>query len=1073
MTVPNLIIGGDGGQSLPGTDGADVIYGFDPNGSAAQPSSIQAVRVAAGLTQPLFVTAAPEDPNRIFVLEKTGAIKIVDISAADSGVFQVKATPFLNIPVNSGGEGGLLGLAFDPNYAQNGLFYVNVINAAGDTEIRRYHVSAHPDIADAASGELVIRIDQPDGITNHKAGWLGFGPDGYLYAALGDGGGGGDPFHNGQNIDSLLGKMLRLDVHADGFPADPTRNYAIPADNPFVGQPGADEIWAYGLRNPWRDSFDRATGTLFIADVGQNKWEEIDIGQAGANYGWNLFEGPEAFTPGASSAGLIPPIFFYGRSVGQSITGGYVYRGQSEQLHGQYVYGDFGSGLVASLQLVNGQWISTTRTAQISTDAGHVDNPSSFGEDARGNLYIVDIADGEVFGLTPTGTSLDGADVIAAGAGDDLVFAGAGDDLVDGQAGNDNLNGMAGNDTLNGGDGNDHLDGGAGDDRLNGGPGSDILTGAAGDDIFVFAPGAGADIFTDFVADARTTDKIDVTAFPRIHTLLDVLARTMQVGANALINFGNGDTITLQNVNKANLSINDFVGPTNAATVSVAENTTAVITLAATDSGVSTTLTYSIAGGADAALFQINGTTGALSFIAAPDFEAPGDADHNNSYIVQVRASDGSLFDDQTIAVDVTNLNEAPVITSNSGGDSASVSVAENTAAVTTVAATDVDAGNTLTYSVSGGSDAAQFQVNAATGALSFITAPDFEAPGDADHNNSYIVQIRALDDSLFDDQTITVTVTNVNEDFNSDVNQDFNSAPSGDFDGNGRSDLLWRNDAGQIAVWQTNSAGVLTSAVALGSASADWHIDDTGDFNHDSHSDILFRNDDGTLAVWQTNGQQIQSINVLGSAPSVWQSSGVGDFNGDGSSDLLFRNDNGQIAQWLINNNQIQSIQVLGSTSSAFHVIGISDFNGDGKADLLFRDNAGVLATWILNGNQLQSAQVIGSTSIDWHLVGTGDFNGDGKTDLLWHNDNGQVAEWLMNDGAVQSIQTVGTAGPQYHVEGTGDFNGDGRSDILFRDTGGAVVEWLMNGAAIQTAQVLGSAPADYHISAHHFDLV
>src|SRR3954454_24573300 len=238
VTVPNPIIGADGGQSLVGTSGADLIYGFDPNGSAAQPSSIQAVRVAAGLTQPVFVTAAPDDPNRIFVLEKTGAIKIIDISAGDSGVFQVKPTPFLDIAVNSVGEGGLLGLAFDPGYAQNGLFYVNVINAAGDTEIRRYHVSANPDLADAASGELIIRIDQPDGITNHKAGWLGFGPDGYLYAALGDGGGGGDPSGNGQNIDTLLAKILRLDVHADASPADPTRNYAIPADNPFVGQPG-------------------------------------------------------------------------------------------------------------------------------------------------------------------------------------------------------------------------------------------------------------------------------------------------------------------------------------------------------------------------------------------------------------------------------------------------------------------------------------------------------------------------------------------------------------------------------------------------------------------------------------------------------------------------------------------------------------------------------------------------------------------------------------------------------------------------------------------------------------------
>jgi hypothetical protein len=301
----------------------------------------------------------------------------------------------------------------------------------------------------------------------------------------------------------------------------------------------------------------------------------------------------------------------------------------------------------------------------------------------------------------------------------------------------------------------------------------------------------------------------------------------------------------------------------------------------------------------------------------------------------------------------------------------------------------------------------------------------------------------------------------------------DVNAAPSGDLDGNGRSDLLWRNDNGQIAVWQTSNAGVLTSAVALGSASADWHIDGTGDFNHDGRGDVLFRNEDQRLAVWQTNGQQILSINVLGSASSAWRSAGIGDFNGDGTSDLLFRNDNGQIAEWLISNNHIQTIQVLGSTSSSFHIVGISDFNGDGKADLLFRNDAGVLATWILNGNQLQSAQVIGTSSTDWHLVGTGDFNGDHKTDLLWHNNNGQVAEWLMNGSTVQSIQTVGSAGLQYHLEGTGDFNGDGRSDILFRDDAGTVVDWLMNGAAIQSAQVLGSASGGFHLTAFHFDLI
>ena len=161
------------------------------------------------------------------------------------------------------------------------------------------------------------RSIRPDGLTNHKAGWIGFGPDGDLYIATGDGGGRGDPNGNGQNLNTLLGKMLRLDVHGDDFPADTARNYAIPADNPFVGVSGEDEIWAFGLRNPFRNSFDRALGTLFIADVGQNSWEEIDIGKSGANYGWNIFEGPARLSPGTTTRGTeTPPIFSYDHSVG-------------------------------------------------------------------------------------------------------------------------------------------------------------------------------------------------------------------------------------------------------------------------------------------------------------------------------------------------------------------------------------------------------------------------------------------------------------------------------------------------------------------------------------------------------------------------------------------------------------------------------------------------------------------------------------------------------------------------------------------------------------------------------------
>jgi glucose/arabinose dehydrogenase len=252
-----------------------------------QVTGIAATRIATGLTDPLFAGSPPGDTGRLFVVEQTGKIKIIDLASG-----QVSATPFLDVSaeISTAGEGGLLGLAFDPNYSQNGYIYVDLVDLNGNTEIRRYQVSAtNPNVIDPTSLTHIITITQPPA-TNHKAGWLDFGPDGYLYIATGDGGGGGDTYHNGQNMASLLGKMLRLDVHADAFPGDPTRHYAVPAGNPFVGVAGvAPEIWALGLRNPFRDSFDRLTGTFYIGDVGQATWEEIDLGAKGANYGWNAY----------------------------------------------------------------------------------------------------------------------------------------------------------------------------------------------------------------------------------------------------------------------------------------------------------------------------------------------------------------------------------------------------------------------------------------------------------------------------------------------------------------------------------------------------------------------------------------------------------------------------------------------------------------------------------------------------------------------------------------------------------------------------------------------------------------
>jgi glucose/arabinose dehydrogenase len=445
MPGKTLIVGNDGANTIAGGAGDDVIYGYNPNGPQGAVSAIAATRIAAGLSQPVFVTAAPGDYGRLFVVEKGGLIKILDLASG-----QILPTPFLNVAseISTASESGLLGLAFDPDFIHNGRVYVDLVNTSGDTEIRRYQVSAgNPNVADPSSATPIITIDQPSGLFNHKAGWLSFGPDGDLYAALGDGGGGGDPFGNGQNINTLLGKIVRLDVSGDGFPGDPSRNYIIPADNPFVGVAGADEIWALGLRNPWRNSFDRALGDFYIADVGQGTWEEIDLGVAGANYGWNVMEGPATYAGGTPTGGsAVAPIYAYDHSVGQAVIGGYVYRGSSEGLQGQYFFADEVAGKIFTMRFSGGQWVAQERTGQITPDLGTINSPSSFGEDAAGNLYVVDF-DGEIFRLTPTVVSADQGDILSAAGGNDVLYGGSGNDSFAGGSGDDVLNGGRGRDT--------------------------------------------------------------------------------------------------------------------------------------------------------------------------------------------------------------------------------------------------------------------------------------------------------------------------------------------------------------------------------------------------------------------------------------------------------------------------------------------------------------------------------------------------------------------------------------------------------------------------------------------------
>ena len=339
-------------------------------------------QVASGLSDPLYLTAPASDP-RLFIVEQAGRITIVQNG-------QVVPTAFLDIvsKVRSGGERGLLSVAFHPQYATNGFFYVNYTDLNGDTRIERYAVGAGPNVADPASAKLILAIPQP--FANHNGGHLLFGADGMLYIPTGDGGSGGDPLGNGQNRSTLLGKMLRIDV--DG--GDP---YAIPANNPFVGVSGArPEIWATGLRNPWRVAFDRPAGLLYVADVGQNLWEEVNVvpaGQGGLNYGWNVMEGAHCFSPSnCSSTGLVLPALEYGRSEGCSIIGGFVYRGsRAPSLRGHYFYSDYCSGFLRSFTYANGA-VAERRT----WDVGPLGNVLSFGEDSSGELYVLS-ANGTVY----------------------------------------------------------------------------------------------------------------------------------------------------------------------------------------------------------------------------------------------------------------------------------------------------------------------------------------------------------------------------------------------------------------------------------------------------------------------------------------------------------------------------------------------------------------------------------------------------------------------------------------------------------------------------------------------------
>ena len=345
--------------------------------------------VAQGLSNPLFVTHAGDGSGRLFIVEKTGTIRLVVQG-------RLLERPFLNISdriTSSGYEQGLLGLAFPPDYVTREFFFVNYTDRNGDSVIARFSVTGDPNLADPGSEFKILGLDQP--APNHNGGHLVFGPDGRLWIGTGDGGAANDRYGNGQNADTLLAKMLRLDVTNDL--AQP---YTVPADNPWVdadwaGRDVRDEVWALGLRNPWRYSFDRATGDLWIADVGQNQVEEINVARSasggGLNFGWPIMEGGACFQQaGCDRAGLELPVASYKHGAGDcSVTGGYVYRGaQYPALSGVYLYGDFCSGRIWGLDAAN------PGAPVLLLESGS--SLSSFGEDEAGEVYITDLGRGTV-----------------------------------------------------------------------------------------------------------------------------------------------------------------------------------------------------------------------------------------------------------------------------------------------------------------------------------------------------------------------------------------------------------------------------------------------------------------------------------------------------------------------------------------------------------------------------------------------------------------------------------------------------------------------------------------------------
>jgi VCBS repeat-containing protein len=544
-------------------------------------------------------------------------------------------------------------------------------------------------------------------------------------------------------------------------------------------------------------------------------------------------------------------------------------------------------------------------------------------------------------------------------------------------------------------------------------------------------------------------------------------------------NFNGADSFTFKandgtlDSNIATISLTVFAVPDapvitsngggDTAAVSIPENSTAVTTNTATDPDGGS-ISWMIVGGSDRDKFLIDASTGVLSFIPVevPDFEKPRDSDHNNRYVVQVRAFNGNLSDDQTLTVNVTDVPEPPVITSNGGGDTAAVSIKENDTSVTVVTATD-PAGAPITYSIVGGSDGDKFLIDPTVGVLSLNPAfgPDFESPSDSDHNNSYVVRVRAFDGSLADDQTITVNVTDIPGDAPSRLHWinsvDVGVHPAGyaisgigDFNHDSTSDVLWFNPTTRDTDIWSLSNGHWAGSSTIGLHPAGYQISGIGDFNHDGTSDVLWFNPTTRdTDIWTLNNGHWAASSTIGLHPAGYDIAGIGDFNNDGTSDVLWFNPTTRDTDiWTVINGHWAASTTIGVRPDGYRIAGIGDFNHDGTSDVLWV-NPATLDTdiWLVNNGHWAGSTTIGAHPAGYQVAGIGDFNKDGTDDVVWYNpSNNDVDVWLVQNGHWAGSASLGAHPLGSTLAGVGDFDHNGVADIMWRSASDNRIEnWML----------------------------